>query len=102
MGRIVKRHFKFEYESPVHKDPLYVLLDVLYEENHYGQIIKKEIKNSLLLTDGENLSVQMPSLDCLLGDKLTAFAPHTTGVPIDRLFFGHKNGQKDLSGYCRI
>lgn len=25
--------------------------------------------------------VTVPSADCILGDKLTAFAPHTTGVP---------------------
>ena len=24
----------------------------------------------------------MPSVDCILGDKLTAFAPHTTGIPL--------------------
>ena len=23
----------------------------------------------------------MPSVNCILGDKLTAFAPHTTGIP---------------------
>ena len=34
----------------------------------------------LLLTSGENLSVEIPTPDCLLGEKLTAFAPHTTGI----------------------
>ena len=38
------------------------------------------IKNDLLLTTGENLTVEVPAVDCILGDKLTAFAPHTTGV----------------------
>ena len=27
------------------------------------------------------VTVSMPSAECILGDKLTAFAPHTTGVP---------------------
>lgn len=27
--------------------------------------------------------VVIPSIDCILGDKLTAFAPHTTGIPFD-------------------
>ncbi len=30
---------------------------------------------------GEPLLVDVPSLEDLLGDKLTAFAPNTTGVP---------------------
>ncbi len=32
---IVKRHFKFTYDSPIKGGSLYILLDVLYEENHY-------------------------------------------------------------------
>ena len=39
------------------------------------------MKNKLLLSEGENMLVTLPSIDCILGDKLTAFAPHTTGIP---------------------
>ncbi len=34
------------------------------------------------LTESEDITVSIPSADCILGDKLTAFAPHTTGVPL--------------------
>ena len=34
------------------------------------------------MTEPEELTVNMPTLECLLGEKLTAFAPHTTGVPL--------------------
>ncbi len=78
----VKRHFKFTYDSPMKRGPLYILLDVLYEENHYCRLVEKEISNELLLTEGDNLKVTLPSVDCILGDKLTAFAPYTTGIPI--------------------
>lgn len=81
-NKIVKRHFKFTYDSPVHKGPLYILLDVLFEENHYKRLTEKDIANGLLLTEGENLKVKLPTVDCILGDKITAFAPHTTGIPI--------------------
>ena len=81
-NNIVKRHFKFTYDSPVRRAPLYILLDVLFEENHYERIVEKEISNELLMTDGKNLSVKLPSVDCVLGDKLTAFAPYTTGIPL--------------------
>ena len=63
--------------------------DVIVANPPYGDKwsgFQKEIKNELLLTEGENLKVTIPSADCLLGDKMTAFAPHTTGIR-----FGKKN-----------
>ncbi len=82
-NNIVKRHFKFTYDSPINNKPFYILLDVLFEENHYAETVSKEIKNDLLLTEPEYLSVTIPSPDCILADKLTAFAPHTTGIPLN-------------------
>lgn len=82
-NRIEKRHFKFYYASPVNKKKFYILLDVLFEENHYNTLVKREIANDILLTEEPYLSVTIPSIDCILGDKLTAFAPHTTGIPFD-------------------
>ncbi len=35
----------------------------------------------MLLCEGENLRVCIPDVNGILGDKLTAFAPHTTGIP---------------------
>lgn len=46
-------------------------------------MVKKEIANDILLTEEPYFSVAIPSIDCILGDKLTAFAPHTTGIPFD-------------------
>ena len=86
-GNMAKRHFQFIYDSPINSpDTLYIFLDVLFEHNHYDQVIQKEIANDLLLTEGKNLAVTVPTIDCVLGDKLTAFAPHTTGIR-----FGKKN-----------
>jgi hypothetical protein len=80
---IEKRHFKFTYESPTTGKDIYILLDVLFENNHYSTIVEKPIENDLLLTDGDPTKVMIPSVDCILGDKLTAFAPHTTGIIIN-------------------
>lgn len=77
---IIKRHFKFTYFSPLRKSEFYILLDVVFSHLPYAKTIRKEIRNELLLTEGENLTVEIPAADCILGDKLTAFAPHTTGV----------------------
>ena len=80
-NNIEKRHYEFTYDSPVNDKPLVILLDILYEENHYQTLLEKPIKNDLLLTDGEDLIVRIPDVNSILGDKLTAFAPHTTGIP---------------------
>jgi hypothetical protein len=42
--------------------------------------VERQIKNNLLITEPEYLKVVLPSRSCVLGDKLTAFAPHTTGI----------------------
>lgn len=81
-NNIEKRHFKFTYDSPINHRPLYILLDVLFEENHYERTVERKIENELLLTEGESLLVRLPSADCILGDKMTAFAPYTTGIPL--------------------
>lgn len=82
-NKIEKRHFKFIYDSPLNERRFYILLDILFEENHYNRLIQKEIRNELLLTEEPYSKVTLPSIDCILGDKLTAFAPHTTGIPFD-------------------
>lgn len=80
---IEKRHFKFSYLSPLTGKEFYILLDVVFEANPYPNLVSRSIANDLLLTEGEPLTVKLPSINCVLGDKLTAFAPHTTGIPLN-------------------
>ena len=79
---IEKSHYKFFY-TPVHNTvgEEAILLDILFEINHYKNIQPREIKSSFLITSAKLASVNIPSLEDLLGDKLTAFAPNTTGIP---------------------
>ena len=79
-NNIEKRHFKFIYYSPVRQREFYILLDIVFMESPYDQVVTKPIRNDLLVTAPEDLAVTMPTMECILGDKLTAFAPHTTGV----------------------
>jgi len=83
-NKIEKRHFKFTYNSPINNRPFFIFLDVLFVENHYEELVMKEIRNELLLTTPEYLLVSIPSADCILADKLTAFAPNTTGIPLNK------------------
>ena len=81
-NNIEKRHFKFIYDSPINHRNIYILLDILFEEPGYAQIIEKPIKSDLIGVEDPQLQVLVPSIECILGDKLTAFAPHTIGIPL--------------------
>ncbi|WP_455023213.1 nucleotidyl transferase AbiEii/AbiGii toxin family protein, partial [Oribacterium sinus] len=79
-NNIEKRHFKFIYESPINHRNIYILLDIIFEEPGYSKIIERPIKSGLIKVEEPQLQVLVPSVECILGDKLTAFAPHTIGV----------------------
>ena len=81
VANIEKRHFKFAFTSPLNGRELTILLDVLYEENPYSTTSSRNISNELLLVNHPDVGVRIPSANCILADKLTAFAPHTTGIP---------------------
>jgi predicted nucleotidyltransferase component of viral defense system len=80
---IEKAHYKFFFE-PLHKtgkDEEYVLLDILFEDIHYANLIELPITSFFIPDVGKPIHVQVPTVEDLLGDKLTAFAPNTTGIP---------------------
>lgn len=80
-NNIFKNHFKFFYKSLINNNKeASILLDVLFEKNHYSKILEKEIKNSFIKTYGKPIFVKTPNHESLLGDKLTAFAPKTIGI----------------------
>jgi predicted nucleotidyltransferase component of viral defense system len=82
-SKIKKEHYKFFF-APLHKtkkDEEYVLLDILFEEVNYENVISLPIQSDFVPQSGKALNVNIPSLEDILGDKLTAFAPNTTGIP---------------------
>lgn len=83
---IEKAHYKFYY-SPAYKTAQaeeYVLLDILFEKPQYQKISALNIDSSFVFQNGTPLQVQAPGFDDILGDKLTAFAPTTTGIPYEK------------------
>lgn len=81
---VPKSHSKFFYQVAFKADmdrTSYILLDVLYEDCHYQQVERVPIQSELIEMIGECLLVKVPSIGDILGDKLTAFAPETTGIP---------------------
>lgn len=80
---IPKTHAKFFYKvtyvTSSHTES--ILLDVLFEQIHYNNLVKLPIQSRFLKPEKEPVWVTVPSSADLLGDKLTAFAPNTTGIP---------------------
>ncbi|MBP5397477.1 MAG: nucleotidyl transferase AbiEii/AbiGii toxin family protein [Bacteroidales bacterium] len=74
-----KCHYQVSYKTNTDVDT--ILLDVLMEDNNYHEVESLPIRSPFLLTEGPDVHVSIPCKADLLGDKLTAFAPHTTGIP---------------------
>lgn len=75
-------HYKIFYRSAIsqHFGPEPILLDVLLTANPYPLLHQREIKHPWLLMGANPLSVSVPTIESIIGDKLTAFAPTTTGI----------------------
>lgn len=78
---IPKAHYKVFYISSLDGTESYILLDILFEKSHYVDVIQKNIDCQFIEYNEPEIYVNMPSADCILGDKLTAYAPNTTGIP---------------------
>ena len=80
---IKKEHYKFFY-APIHKsnaDEESVLLDILYEKVNYKNVIQIPVQSTFIPNKLDPVNVNVPSFEDILADKLTAFAPNTTGIP---------------------
>lgn len=87
--QIDKVHYKLFFESAIEGKESYVLLDILKEEIHYQNVIKVPINSLFVELDESPIQVRVPDFNNILGDKLTAFAPNTTGIP-------YKKGEKEM------
>jgi hypothetical protein len=73
-------HFKVYYKSVIDGNIEPILLDLLFTPNPYPETQEVAIKHPWLITSGDEVTITMPTFDAILGDKLTAFAPKTTGI----------------------
>jgi hypothetical protein len=83
---IEKAHYQFFYTPTFKtlKTEESVLLDVLFETAQYHRIDQVPMLTPFIKHEHEILKVHIPSFNDLLGDKLTAFAPFTTGIPYEK------------------
>lgn len=54
-------------------------MDVLFEQHHYPAIVEKLVV-ALWIETQEIILISVPTVEAIAGDKLTAFAPNTTGI----------------------
>ena len=79
---IPMQHYKLYYTShyPGFTLENYVLLDVVYQKELPYWIESKGMEHAWLKTYKPSIPIQISTIEGLLGDKLTAFAPKTTGI----------------------
>ncbi len=73
-----------------------VLLDLLIEDSIYPELIERPVASNWIETDVET-TVTVPSIDSITGDKLTAYAPNTIGIP----YFKGKDQQPFSMEICK-
>lgn len=82
-GNSNTKHYRFYYKPFVDDvEEGYILLDVYEGKSLYSQTQEISLKSPLLKTDDKSVCITVPTIDCILADKLTAFAPHTIGIKL--------------------
>lgn len=79
--KIEKEHYKLMFISSLNNQESHILLDVLKEDIHYQNVTKSPIDSTFVSQENNPVMVRLPDFNNILGDKLTAFAPNTTGIP---------------------
>ncbi len=77
------KHYQFYYKPFVDtNDEASILLDVYEGRALYDQCQEVELDSPILSQSGVKVHITVPTIDCILADKLTAFAPHTIGIKL--------------------
>jgi len=78
--KIAKKHFKFFYHSSIENLESHILLDIVQSNYSFLNTTEKSINLPLFEIEKE-IKVVVPTINSYIGDKLTAFAPKTIGIP---------------------
>ncbi len=92
---IPKAHYKFSFDTKQHGSGT-ILLDVLIKDSIYPALTELPVNTKWIETDSDTI-VTVPTIDAITGDKLTAFAPNTIGIP----YFKGKDKQPFSMEICK-
>lgn len=84
---VPKAHYKFSFDT-VQQGSGTILLDILTEDSFYPAHVEMPVNTKWIETEAETM-VTVPTIDAIAGDKLSAFAPNTIGIP----YFKEKDKQ---------
>lgn len=78
---VPKAHYVFTFDTCIKSSyPSKILLDILIEDSIYPELAEQPIKTKWIEATVET-NVTLPTINSIAGDKLTAFAPNTIGIP---------------------
>lgn len=92
---VPKAHYKFLFDTNQRGSGT-ILLDVLIEHSIYPAQIEIPVNSKWIETEADTM-VTVPTIDAITGDKLTAFAPNTIGIP----YFKGKDNQPFSMEICK-
>lgn len=92
---VPKTHYKFSFDTKQQGSGT-ILLDVLIEDSIYPALAELPVNTKWIETEVETM-VTVPTIDAITGDKLTAFAPNTIGIP----YFKGKDKQPFSMEICK-
>jgi hypothetical protein len=81
---IPKAHYSLFYQSGLTAKEDHILLDILLDMHSYSSLQEMPVTSQWIQTDDTLIPVKVPTHESITGDKLTAFAPNTTGVPYNK------------------
>jgi len=94
---VPKAHYSFAFDSATKgKYSGTILLDILIEDSIYPELTEKSVQTKWIETENET-NISLPTIDAITGDKLTAFAPNTVGIP----YFKGKDQQPFSMEICK-
>lgn len=94
---VPKAHYSFSFDSvTTAKYSGTILLDILIEDSIYPELTEKSVQTKWIETEGDT-KITLPTIDAITGDKLTAFAPNTVGIP----YFKGKDQQSFSKEICK-
>ncbi len=79
-GSVPKAHYMLYYKSSQTDREDHILLDILFETHAYPALVQLPVKVAWVHTHQDDVMVSVPTAAAIAGDKLTAFAPKTTGI----------------------
>lgn len=92
---VPKAHYKFSFDTKQQGSGT-ILLDVLINGSIYPALADLPVNTKWIETEAETM-VTVPTIDAITGDKLTAFAPNTIGIP----YFKGKDKQPFSMEICK-